>query len=45
VDPEGNGVTLGKGVEGGPGPPSGGQDKQLICDSGGGKTSMGESEG
>jgi hypothetical protein len=31
VDPEGNGVTMGRGAEGGPGPPSGEPDKQLIC--------------
>jgi hypothetical protein len=42
VDPEGNGVTMGRGAEGGPGPPSGEQDKQLICNSGGDKTFMGE---
>jgi hypothetical protein len=30
---------------GGPGPPSGEQDKQLVCNSGGDKTSMGESGG
>ncbi len=30
VDPEGNGVTMVRGAEGGPGPPSGEQDKQLI---------------
>jgi hypothetical protein len=33
VDPEGNGVTMARGAEGGPGPPSGEQDKQLICNS------------
>ncbi len=42
MDPEGNGVTMGRGVEGGLGPPSGERDKQLICNSGGEKTSMGE---
>jgi hypothetical protein len=42
VDPEGNGVTMGRGAEGGPGPPSGEQDKQLICNGGRGETSMGE---
>jgi hypothetical protein len=45
VDPEGNGVTMGRGAEGGPGPPSGEQDKQLICSIGGGETPMGEPEG
>jgi hypothetical protein len=41
VDPEGNGVTMGRGVEGGPSPPSGEQDKQLICSSEGGTTTRG----
>ncbi len=45
MDPEGNGATMSEGVEGGPGPPSGEQDKQLICSSGGDKTSMGEPGG
>jgi hypothetical protein len=46
MDPEGYGVTMGRGVEGGgPGPPSGEQDKQLICSSGGGETPMGEQGG
>ncbi len=45
VDSEGNGVTMGRGVEGGPGPPSGERDKQLICSSGGGETPMGEQRG
>jgi hypothetical protein len=45
VDPEGNGVTMGRGAKGGPGPPSGKTDKQLICSSGGDKTSIGESGG
>jgi hypothetical protein len=44
VDPEGNGVTMGIGVEGGPGPPSGERDKQLICSSGGGETPKGNKE-
>ncbi len=35
MDPEGNGVSLGSGAKGGPGPPSKGQDKQLICNNGG----------
>jgi hypothetical protein len=33
------------GGQGGPGPPSEEQDKQLICDSGGDKTPMGEPGG
>jgi hypothetical protein len=41
MDPEGNGVIMGRGAEGGPGPPSKKQDKQLICNSGGDKMSMG----
>jgi hypothetical protein len=45
VDPEGNGVSLGKGAEGGPGPPSEEQDKQLICNSEGDVTPMGEPGG
>ncbi len=45
MDPEGNKVTMGRGAEGGPGPPSGEQDKQLICKSGRGETSMGEPGG
>jgi hypothetical protein len=45
LNPEGNGVTMGRGAEGGPGPPSGEQDKQLICNNGGDKTSMGEPGG
>ncbi len=45
VDPEGNGVSLGRGAKGGPGPPSEEQDKQLICNSGGDKTPMGEPGG
>ncbi len=43
MDPEGNGVNPGKGVRGGPGPPSEEQDKQLISNSGGDEASMGES--
>ncbi len=42
MDPEGNGVTMGKGAEGGPGPSRGEQDKQLIYNNGGDKTSIGE---
>jgi hypothetical protein len=45
VDPEGNGVTMSEGAERGPGPPCGEQDKQLICNSGGDKTYMGEPGG
>jgi hypothetical protein len=45
VDPEGNGVTMWRGAKGGPGPPSKEQDKQLICNSGRGETSMGEPRG
>jgi hypothetical protein len=45
MDPEVNGVTMGRGTEGGPGSPSGEQDKQLICNSGVDKTSMGEPGG
>ncbi len=45
VDSEGNGVSMGKGAEGGPSPPSREQDKQLICNSGGDETPMGEPGG
>ncbi len=46
VDPEGNGVSLGRGAKGVPGPPSEEQDKQLICkNSVGNKTPMGEPGG
>jgi hypothetical protein len=45
VDPEGNGVTMSEGAEGGPGPLSGEQDKQSVCSSEGDKTSMGELKG
>jgi hypothetical protein len=45
ADPEGIGVIMGRGAEGGPGPPSGEQDKQLICNSGGDKMSMGDLRG
>jgi hypothetical protein len=48
MDPEGNGVTIGRGEEGGggvAGPPSGEQDKQVICSSGGGKTPIREQGG
>jgi hypothetical protein len=45
VDLQGNWVTLGKGVKRGLGPPSEEQDKQLICNSEGGKTPMGEPGG
>jgi hypothetical protein len=40
MDPEGNGVNPGEGDGGGPGPPSGEQDKQLISSRGGGNTHM-----
>ncbi len=36
------GSAWGRGAEGEPGPPSDEQDKQLICNSGGDKTPMGE---
>jgi hypothetical protein len=36
---------MGRGAEGRLGPPSGEPDKQLICNSGGDKTSMGEPGG
>jgi hypothetical protein len=42
MDTEGNGVNLGEGNRGGPGPPSGEQDKQLISNSGGDNTLMGQ---
>ncbi len=45
MDPEGNGVTMGRGAEGGPSPPGGEQDKQLICNNGRGETPMGEPGG
>jgi hypothetical protein len=45
MDPEGNGVTMGRGAKGGPGPPSEKKDKQLICNSGGDETPMGEPGG
>ncbi len=35
LEPEGNGVNLGGGNEGGPSPPSGEQDKQLTASRGG----------
>jgi hypothetical protein len=44
VDPEGNGVTMGRWA-GGPGLPIGDQDKQLFCNSGGGENPMGEPGG
>jgi hypothetical protein len=40
LDPEGNGVNLGGGNGGGPGPPSREQDKQLISSRGEGNTLM-----
>ncbi len=45
VDPEGNGVSSGRGAMGGPGPPSEEQDKQLVCNSGEDETPMWEPEG
>ncbi len=45
VGPEEYGVTMGRGAEGGPGPTGGGQDKQLICNSGRGETPVGEPGG
>ncbi len=42
MDTEGNGVNLGEGNGGGPSPPSGEQDKQLISNSGGDNTLMGQ---
>ncbi len=45
VDPEGNGVTMIEGVERGPGPLSGEQDKQSVCSSGGDKMPMWKPEG
>jgi hypothetical protein len=43
--PWGKWGQLGKGGRGGPDPPSEEQDKQLICDSGGDETLMGEPGG
>jgi hypothetical protein len=40
LDPERNGVKPGGGNRGGPGPPGGEQDKQLISSRGGGSTLM-----
>ncbi len=42
LGPEGNGVSLGGGVEGGPGPPEGGKDEQLVL--GEGRDNMGKEE-
>jgi hypothetical protein len=44
VDPEGNGVIMSEGAEGGPGSPSGEEDKQSVCSRGSDRTSMGEPE-
>jgi hypothetical protein len=44
VDPEGNGVIMSEGAEGGPGPPSRDEDKQSVYGSGADKTSMGVPE-
>jgi hypothetical protein len=41
LDPEGNGVNPGGGNRGGPGPPGGEQDKQLITSRGGGQHHQG----
>ncbi len=43
MDPKGNGVTMSRGAEGGPGPPNG--EQALICNSGGDKIPMGEPGG
>ncbi len=40
LEPEGNGVNPGGGKEGGPGPPSGEQDKQLTASRGGDNSLM-----
>ncbi len=45
MDPEGNGVTMDGEAEGGLGLPSGEQNKQLVCNSGGDKTSKGKPGG
>jgi hypothetical protein len=42
MDPEGNGVNPGEGNGDGPGPPSEEQDEQLISNSGGDNTLMGQ---
>ncbi len=42
---EGNGVSLGKGVEGGPGPPGSKEDKQSVLSEGGGNMEKEEEEG
>jgi hypothetical protein len=42
MDPDGNGVNPGEGNGGGPSPPSGEQDKQLISSKGGDNTLMGQ---
>ncbi len=34
LGPEGNGVSLGQGSDGGPGPPGGGKDKQSVLSKG-----------
>ncbi len=34
LGPEGNGVSLGEGGEGGPSPPGGGEDKQSVLSEG-----------
>jgi hypothetical protein len=45
VDHERKGVIMGRGAEGGPSPPGGELDQQLICNSGGGETPMGKQGG
>ncbi len=45
LKPEGNGVNPGRGNGGGPGPPSGEQDKQLIANRGGDNSFMEQQEG
>jgi hypothetical protein len=40
--PEGNGVSLGEGGEGEPGPPGGGKDKQSVLSEG--RDNMGQDE-
>ncbi len=41
MDPGGNEATMNERVEGGPGPPGRGEDKQLVSNSGDGWTSIG----
>ncbi len=44
LGPEGNGVSLGKGGEGGPGPPRGKGDKQSVLNEGRGNIEKDEEE-